>query len=301
MRDNAKVWLNGNLVPWAEATVPLMSHGFARGSAVFDVFGVHKGPDGLYAFRMDEHLKRLKSSTDALEMELSQTTDEIIAAVRETVAANKIERGLVKIMVYWAEESIIQLVLDTPLDMAVFVMPENEVLKFDQMDEHISACLSKWRKIHPETVPVGAKACSNYLNGYMARRDANNRGFNVGVLLDTDGYLAEGSTEAVFIVKEGVLKISPLKRVLSSISRMSILEAAPILGIPVSIKPILPEELFEADEMFTAHTGTKVHPVSRFEDRAFQAPGPVTRQLINCFEKVLQFQDDRFSHWYQPL
>lgn len=301
MITNAKVWLNGSLIPWEEATVPLMSHGFARGSAVFDVFGIHKGPDGPYAFRMDEHLKRLKNSTQALEMSLAQSTDEIIAAVKKTVAANAIERGLIKIMVYWSEEAIAQLVLDTPLDMAIFAIPESDNLQFDQMDDHISACFSKWRKIHPETVPVGAKACSNYLNGYMARRDANNRGYNIGILIGTDGFLAEGSTEAVFIVKDGILKTPPLGRVLSSISRMSILEASEVLGIPVSTDPIYPQELYEADEIFTAHSGTKVHPVSRFEDREILTPGPVTKQLIDCFTDVLQFKDNRFSHWYQPI
>ncbi len=301
MTYNAKVWMNGTMVPWEKATVPLLSHGFSRGSAIFEVFGLHKGPDRLYAFRMDEHLKRLKNSTHALEMILAQSNDEIVEAVKMTAAASDIGRGLIKILVYWAEEAIIQLVLDKPLDMAIFAIPESDELKLDQMHESITACSSKWRKIDPETVPVGAKACSNYLNGYLARRDANNRGYDIGVLIGTDGFLAEGSTEAIFIVKDGVLKTPPLGRVLSSISRMSILEAAPILGIPVSIDPILPEELNDADEMFTAHSGTKVHPVSRFENRNFQAPGPVTQQLIACFEQLLQFKDDRFRHWFQPL
>lgn len=293
--------MNGTMVPWEEATVPLMSHGFARGSAVFEVFGLHQGPEGAYAFRMDEHLKRLVNSTQALEMTLAQSTDEIMDAVQQAAAINNIGRGLIKIIVYWAEEAITELVLDKPLDMAVFAIPESDELKFDQMHECITACISKWRKIHPETVPVAAKACSNYLNGYLARKDAKKRGYHVGILIGTDGFLAEGSTEAVFIVKDGILKTPPLGRILSSISRMSILEAASILKIPVSTNPILPKELYTADEMFTAHSGTKVHPVSRFEDTDFAAPGPVTQTLVDCFENVLQFKDERFSHWFQLL
>ena len=300
-QDDAKVWHNGNMIPSQKATVPLLSHGFSRGSAIFEVFGIHKGPDGPVAFRMDEHLKRLENSVALLEMELAHSTDEIVSAVKETVSANQIGRGLIKILAYWGEEAIIQLVLDSKLDLTIFAIPESNELKLDQMHNPVSACLSKWRKIDPQTVPVAAKACSNYLNGYLARRDAINRGFDVGLMIGTDGYMAEGGTESVFIVKDGVLKTPPLGRILSGISRKSILEAAPVLGIPVSEEEIHPEEMMQADEIFTAHSGTKVLPISRFEDTVLETPGPITAKLIDCFEQVLQFKDDRFSHWFQTL
>lgn len=301
MQNKGKVWLNGKLIPWENATVPLLSHGFSRGSAIFEVFGIHEGPDGLFAFRMDEHLKRLMNSTRLLGMEMAYSTEEIVEAVVKTVKANKMGRGLVKILVYWGEEAVIQLVLETKLDMAVFAIPESEDLQLDSMEKPISACLSKWRKIHPETVPVSAKSCSNYLNGYLARKDANSRGFDVGLLVGTDGFLAEGSIESVFIVKDGVLKTPPLGRVLSGISRMSILQAAPALDIPTSENSIIPEELFTADEIFTSHSGTKVSPVNRFEDRTIPAPGPVSKRLIEFMDRVLRFQDDRFKNWFQPI
>ncbi len=300
-KPNAKVWFNGALINHEQATVPLLSHGFSRGSAVFEIFGIHPGPDGPVAFRMDQHLERLRNSVDALEMELVQSDDEIIDGVAKTVRANQIGRGLIKILAYWSEEAVIQLVLNSKLDMAIFAIPESHDLVLDAMKTPISACFSKWRKIDPLTVPVGAKACSNYLNGYLARRDANNRGFDTGIMLGTDGFLAEGGTEAVFIVKDGELKTPPLGRVLSSISRKSILEAAPVLGVPVSETMITKEEVINADEIFTAHSGTKVHPVSRFEERDLDAPGPVTMQLVSFFEQILHLKDDRFNHWYQTL
>jgi branched-chain amino acid aminotransferase len=300
MNTDSKVWLNGNLVPWSEATVPLLSHGFSRGSAFFEVFGVHVGPEGRMAFRMNQHLKRLMGSAELLEMKLAYSTEEIIAAVKATVAANNLGRGLIKILAYWGEEAIIKLVLDTKLDLAVFAIPNSEELKLDQASA-ISACVSKWRKIHPETVPVAAKACSNYLNGYMVRRDANKRGFDIGITLGTDGFLAEGSIESVFIVKDGVLKTPPLGRILSSITRMSILEAVPEIGIPAWEGPITADELFEADEIFTCHTGIKVEPVVRLDSREFEAPGPVTSQVSRLMNDIIQFKDERFMEWFQPL
>jgi branched-chain amino acid aminotransferase len=300
MNSDSKVWLNGNLIPWSEATVPLLSHGFSRGSAFFEVFGVHVGPEGRMAFRMNQHLKRLMGSAELLEMKLAYSTEEIIAAVKSTVAANNLGRGLIKMLAYWGEEAIINLVLDVKLDLAIFAIPQSDDLKLDQASS-ISACVSKWRKIHPATVPVAAKACSNYLNGYLVRKDANNRGFDIGIALDTDGFLAEGSIESVFIVKDGVLKTPPLGRILSSITRMSILEAVAKIGIPAQEGPISAEELSEADEVFTCHTGIKVEPISRLEDRKFETPGPLTGQVMKLMNDIIEFKDERFMDWFQPL
>lgn len=300
MNNDFKVWLNGKLIPWSEATVPLLSHGFSRGSAFFEVFGVHVGPEGPMAFRMNQHLKRLMGSAELLEMELAYSTEEIIAAVKSTVAANNLGRGLIKMLAYWGEEAIINLVLDSKLDLAVFSIPQSDDLKLDRAGS-ISACVSKWRKIHPATVPVAAKACSNYLNGYLVRKDAINRGFDIGIALDTDGFLAEGSIESVFIVKDGVLKTPPLGRILSSITRMSILEAVPKIGIPVREGPISAEELSEADEIFTCHTGIKVEPITRLEEREFETPGPITGQVMKLMNDIIEFKDARFMDWFQPL
>jgi len=300
MNNDSKVWLNGKMIPWGEATVPLLSHGFSRGSAIFDVFGIHEGPDGLFAFRMDEHLKRLMRSAELLGMEIAYSTEEIIDAVTETVRANDIGRGLVKILAYWGEEAIIKLVLESKLDVAIFTVPDSEELGMDNPSP-ISACLSKWRKIHPETVPVAAKSCSNYLNGYLARKDANSRGFDVGLMVGTDGFLAEGSIESVFLVKDGVLKTPPLGRILSSVTRKSILQAAQTIGIPTSEDSILPGELFAADEIFTSHSGVKVSPINRFEDRNLQAPGPITQQMMELMENILNRSDDRFNDWFHAL
>ena len=300
MNKDFKVWLNGNLIPWQEATVPLLSHGFSRASAIFDVFGVHVGPNGPAAFRMDEHIKRLMKSAELLEMQMAYSAEEIVAAVKTTVKVNRLGRGIVKMLAYWGEEAVIKLVLDSQLDLAIFTIPEGTELALDK-PRPLSACLSKWRKIHPETVPVGAKACSNYLNGYLARRDASLRGFDIGILLGTDGFLAEGSIESIFIVKDGVLKTPPLGRVLSSITRMSILQAVPELGIPIKEASITADELLSADEAFTAHTGIKVEAISRLENRQLPAPGPITGKVMQLMDDIIQFRDDRFKDWFQTL
>ena len=300
MNSDLRVWLNGEMIQRREARVPILSHGFSRGSAIFDVLGVHPGPNGPMAFRLGDHLARLMKSAELLGMELAYSTEEIIEAIKATVKANDLGRGIIKILAYWGDEAITDLVLDARLDVAVFAIPESEELVLDKQHS-ISACVARWRKLHPETVPVGAKACANYLNGYLARKDAVSRGFDIGILLGTDGFLAEGSTESVFIVKDGVLMTPPVGRVLSSITRLSVLEAVPEIGIPVVERPITADEISVADEIFTVHTGTKVEAVARFEDRQLEAPGPVTARVMKLINDIMQFKDERFMNWFQPL
>lgn len=300
MKDKPKVWLNEKIISWEEAHVPILSHGFSRGSAVFEVFGTHIIPGGVAAFRMDAHLKRLEQTVRLLGMELKFSLEEIAKAVSDITSVNKSERGIVKIVAYWGEEAIIDLVLQSKLDVAIFTIAQSQELGLDGV-KPISACLSKWKKLHPETVPVQAKACANYLNGYLVRKDANDRGFDLGLNTGTDGFLAEGSIESVFIVKDGILKTPPLGRILASITRDSILKVAKYGGVEVSEAPMEKEDLYTADEIFTCHTGTKVTPVFRFEEKEMPAPGPVTSRVSDMINNVMDFKDSAFEHWFQML
>ena len=300
MSDQRPVWMNGNMIPWENATAPLLSHGMSRGSTIFEVFGIHPGPDGPLAFRMDKHLDRLCHTADCLGMELAYTKEEFIEAVSKTVRANNISRGLVKMIAYWSDEPIISLVLDSKLDTAIFAVPAGEGLSLDST-EPVTACFSKWYKLHPLTMPTTAKACAYYLNGMLARKSAMERGYDIGILRHTDGFVAEGSIESVFIVKDGILRTSPLGKILSSITRMSIIEAASAAGIEVSQALISQEELLNADEIFTCHTGTKVLPIKKFEDRDLPAPGPYTAQIAKIMNDILSLENDQFKHWFQSL
>ncbi len=301
MFDSLKLWRNGKIIPWREANVHLMSHGFSRASAIFDVFGIHPTDKGPMAFRMDKHFERLFRSAELLGMEIGYTKDELKRAVSEVVKVNNIKRGLIKILAYFSEEAVINLVLDSKLDVAVFGIPENEELGLDKI-KPISVCFSNWRKIHPLSVPVEAKACSNYLNGMLARRDAKNRGFDVGILLTTEGYVAEGSIESFFMVKDGILQTSETGNILRSITRMSILEIADSESIEVAERKITPVEFMEADEIFASHTGAKVQPVNRIENRAIEeCPGEVTKKLINVINDICTLKSDKFKQWMQPV
>jgi branched-chain amino acid aminotransferase len=300
MAKERLVWINGDLVPWENATVHILSHGFSRGSALFEVFGIHEINNRAMAFRMDRHMERLRNSCDLLGMPLAQSTEELVRAVKDTVQANGLKAGFIKLVAYWGLEAFATLVPDQQLDVSIFAISMEADIGLD-LSKPISACISKWAKLHPQTVPVAAKAAANYLNSMLARQDAQNRGYDMGVMLDTHGFLAEGSIESVFLVKDGILKTSPLGRVLASISRRSVIEAAQTIGVEVQETAISKYELFEAEEMFSSATPFKVLPVNRFENIHLTAPGPISLKLRQAMETILKGDDDRFSNWLIPL
>lgn len=301
MADEKKVWRNGELIPWDQATVHLMSHGFSRGSAVFELFGIHDTPAGPMAYRMDDHFRRLQKTIELLGMELAYSLDDLRDAVVETVKANEMVNGHVKLMGYYSGESLAELVPDEKLDVTIFAIPTGADLGVDPT-RTISVCLSKWRKLHPGTVPVEAKVAANYLNSMLARRDAKQRGFDMALMLDTHGFVAEGSIEVFFMVKDSVLKTAPLGRILASVSRQSVIDVARAEGIDVLETPILPEEFLSADEIFASATPFKTLPVGRVEDRILEdAPGEITRRLSGLFEKILAGGDERYKHWFTPV
>ncbi len=300
MNNNDKVWSNGELIPFNDANVHLLSHGFSRSSAVFEFFGVQASPTGISAFRMQNHLNRLKATCNMLGMTLGYDDTEIARGVKEVVCENKITNGFVKIMGYYSEVSFTNMIPEGKLDVSIFTMPaeDNSLLT---LDKTVTTCLSKWRKNHPLCVPPMAKACANYLNGYLARLDASQKGYDIGILLDTHGFVAEGSLESVFIVKDNVLITPPLGRVLDSISRKTIIEIAQALEIEVNEPPILPDDLVNADEMFLSATPNKIIPVTQFEDKQLQTPGPVTLKIAEYLFDVLRCKESRFLHWFTPL
>ena len=300
MSQVRKVWMNGMFVPWENATVHILSHGFSRGSAIFEVFAVFPSASGPMAFRMDLNMKRLWNSARVLGMEIAQSRAELEKAIIDTVNANHITSGYVKIVAYYGIESFANLVPDVKLDMSIFALPAT--IDYGDVTKPFTACFSKWRKNHPECAPVEAKAAGHYINGMLARQDAIRRKFDQGIMLDTQGFVAEGSVEALFIVKDGVLMTPPLGRILPSVSRQSVIDAAAVYGIPAIEKAMTAEDVLAADEVFTSSTVSRVMPIKKFENHILDpTPGSVTLKLMKIMEDICEGKDERFKQWLTLL
>ncbi len=300
MLEERIVYLNGAIVPWNEARVHMMCHAFGRGSAIFEVMSVHEVDGGAAVFRLDTHMARLFRTAELLGMRLSADPDELLEACLETVRRNGVTRGFVKVICFHGEVAFEILPPDAPLDVSIFVVDPAEDLgglKFP-FERGATACFSKWRKLDPQCVPVEAKAAANYLNGMMARSEARTRGYDNVIMLDSQGFAAEGGTESVFMVEDGVLMTPCAGTVLLSITRLSLLQAAEVLGLEAREVRIHPDRLLQADEIFFAGTPNKVLPVRRLEDRDIEGtPGPLTRELFDLMARITSGEDERFRDW----
>jgi branched-chain amino acid aminotransferase len=190
------------------------------------------------------------------------------------------------------------------LDLAVFALdPARDLPSLEySFEKGTTAGVARWRKLDPQTIPIEAKAAANYLNGMIARLDVQQRGLEDAVMLDTQGFIAEGATESVFLVKGGRLLTPCLGTVLDSITRRSILQVARHLGIETLEGRLRPELLFEAEEIFFANTPFKVIPVRRIEDRVMpDAPGPVQRRLWDALQRIATGKEPAFADWLYPV
>lgn len=296
MRNNRVVFLNNEFIAWEKATVHIMSHSFGRGSAIFEVLSFHNS-DGPAVFRLDEHVERLFKSARLLQMDIPLTRAACMAAVKETVKRNRMNAGFIKLICFYSQEAFEILPAQKTCDVAIFVA---DPLPNPQPD--VSACLSKWRKLDPQTVPIEAKSAANYLNGMMARTEARDRGFEQAIMLDTQGFVGEGGTESVFVVKNDRLSTPAVGTILKSITRKTVLEIAAAEEIAASERRMPVASLFEADEIFFTCTPFKVLPVNRFEDRSLPgAAGPMARRLAHSIDDIIVGRSGRFEEWLFPV
>ena len=303
MLEERLVYRNGGFVKWSEATVHMMSHSFARGSTIFEVISFYATASGPAVFRLHEHIARLEKSAAYLDMELPGGHDDLCRAVAETVKRNRLRQGVIKMVGYYPQFALDIQPPQKRLDLAVFALdPAQDLPSLEySFEKGTTAGIARWRKLDPQTIPIEAKAAANYLNGMIARLDVQKRGLEDAVMLDTQGFIAEGATESVFLVHNGRLTTPCLGTVLDSITRRSILQVARHLEIETFEGRLKPELLFTAAEVFFANTPFKVIPVRRIEDREMPAaPGPVQRKLWEMLQKITAGEEPLFKHWLYP-
>jgi branched-chain amino acid aminotransferase len=294
------VYLDGTYAPWDEAKIHIMSHSVGRGSAIFEVIGFHETATGPAVFRLDEYVTRFRNSAALLEMEPPLSAAGLQEAVLETIRRNGLRQGVIKMMGFYPEIALKILPLRKRFQVAVFVFdPEEDFGERAQADERsVTACVSRWRRLDPQTVPIEAKVAANYVNGIVARLEARNLGFDYAILLDAQGCLAEGGTESLFLVREGRLLTPSLGTILNSITRKTLLDVAETMGIETFSGRLNPGVLQEADEIFFSGTTTKLLPVRQMGERILkEVPGPVTRRLAERMAAITSGRDAQYRHW----
>jgi branched-chain amino acid aminotransferase len=302
MFDNRIVYFNGEYVAWSQATVHIMSHSFGRGSAIFEVISFHAIESGPVIFRLEDHIQRLFNTAKLLDMDLPLSPAEFCRAVVETVRRNQLQQGIIKIICYYPQLSVEVLPPRNPQEVSIFALDPGDLRERFPAVSSTTAGISQWRKLDPQTVPVEAKAAANYLNGMVARIQTGQRGFDRAIMLDTQGFIAEGATESIFLIKAGRLMTPVLGTVLASITRRSVLKAAEIIGIPTFEGRLAPELLYEAEELFFSCSPLKVLPIRQIEDRVLSVvPGTITRKMAALLDEIVSGKDARFKDWLYPV
>ncbi len=304
MLNERVVYLGGEYCSWNEANVHIMSHSFGRGSAIFEVIGFHETQAGPAVFRLDEYVSRFRKSAALLEMELPLTKEELQEAILQTVKRSGLRSGLIKLFGFYPDISFAILPPQKRIQVAVFVFTKEEALgnRREPENHSVTACVSRWRRLDPDTVPIEAKVAANYVNGMVARQESRTKGYDYAIMQDTQGFIAEGGTESLFLVREGVLMTPTLGTILHSITRKTLLEVAETMGIKTSTGRLKRGALDEAEEIFFSGTSAKLLPVGKVEARILrETPGPVTRKLSARIEEITAGRDSQFKRWLFPV
>ena len=303
--DSAKwVWMNGRCVRWDEATVHVSAHALHYGSGVFEGVRCYETEGGPALFRLDAHLERLYHSADAYGMEIPYTRGELDEAVCETVARNEFRSCYVRPICFYGSRSLGVNPRGCPVEVAVMAWPWGAYLGAAGQEEGVRVTVSPWLKFDSRMMPTTAKACGQYLNSILAVRDATSRGFAEALLLDTQGRIAEGSGENLFVVKAGRLHTNDERSsILLGITRDAVIRIARGLGLEVETHALTPEDLLTADEVFFTGTAVEVTPVSEVDGTPVGTGrrGPVTERIQRAFFDATSGRDGRYHGWLRHV
>jgi branched-chain amino acid aminotransferase len=277
-----KIWRDGQLVGWEDATIHVMSHVVHYGSSVFEGIRCYETPNGPAVFRLRDHMRRLLDSCKIYRIPIAHSLDDLCQATIDTVAANEVNECYLRPVVIRAGEQMGVFATGIPVETFIIAWKWGAYLGHDALANGVDVCVSSWRRAAPDTFPTLAKAGGNYLNSQLSKAEARQDGYSEGIMLDTFGYVSEGSGENLFLVRDNILFTSPLSSgILSGITRDSVARIAQDLGYEVREQVLPREMLYIADELFFTGTAAEITPI-RSVDRipvGEGKPGPVTQKV----------------------
>jgi branched-chain amino acid aminotransferase len=300
MRETEKIWMNGELVDWADAKVHVGTHGLHYGSGVFEGIRAYETPKGSAVFRLTDHLQRLHNSAKLLYMELPYSVEELRSASMELLGANGLPEAYLRPIAFYGYGELGVGPGQNPVDVVIMSWPWGVYLGEESLERGVRAKVSSWKRVGPNTIPHVSKATGIYLNSMLAVIEATRAGYEEAILLTDDGYIADGSGENVFVVKYGTIYTPDLSAsILPGITRDTVIQIAQDLGHPVVEKKLIRSELYLADEIFMCGTAAEVAPVRSVDDREVGDPGPVTREIQKAYLDTVKGQSERWSHWLE--
>jgi branched-chain amino acid aminotransferase len=302
MQESEKIWMNGELVDWADARIHVAAHGLHYGTGVFEGIRCYATERGPAIFRLGDHLDRLEASARLLYMELPYTTEELRSACFDTLAVNGLEASYLRPIAFYGYGELGVHSGANPVDVAIICFPWGAYLGESSQQEGVRVMVSSWRRVGPNTIPHAAKATGVYLNSMLATHEASRAGYDEAILLTEDGYIADGPGETIFAIKDGTVYTPDLSSsILPGITRDSIIQIAQDIGYSVVQKPLIRSDLYLADEVFMTGTAVEVTPVRSIDDHEIGV-GPVTLELQAAYRDTVEGRTERWAQWldYAP-
>src|SRR5436190_10420678 len=268
MRETEKIWMNGELVAWDDARVHVGTHGLHYGSGVFEGIRAYETENGTAVFRLSAHLERFENSAKLLGMELGYSVEELRGVCHQLIGVNGLPECYLRPIAFYGYGELGVSAVGNPVDVVIMGWPWGAYLGADGQKNGIRAKVSSWKRVGPNVIPHTSKATGIYLNSMLAVMEANRAGYDEAILLTDDGFVADGSGENVFVVKDGRITTPPLSTsILPGITRNSVMQIAGDLGYPVEERNMIRSDLYLADEIFMSGTAAEVTPIRSVDDR----------------------------------
>ena len=293
------IWMDGKLIPWRDANIHILTHSLHYGMAVFEGVRAYKTDKGTAIFRLKEHTRRLFNSAKIFQMPMSYTEEQISEATLAVVRENKLTSCYIRPIVWIGSEKLGVSAKGNTIHSSIAAWEWGAYLGEDGINKGIRVKTSSFTRHHVNVSLVRAKASGYYINSILANQEVTINGYDEALLLDTDGYVSEGSGENVFIVKNGIIYTPDLASCLDGITRDAIFTIAKDLGIEVREKRITRDEMYCADEAFFTGTAAEVTPIRELDDRAIGkgVRGPITEKIQKVFFDAVAGKNDKYSHW----
>jgi branched-chain amino acid aminotransferase len=293
-----KIWMNGQMVPWEDAKVHVLSHALHYGTGVFEGVRCYETERGPAVFRLRDHLTRMERSARIFMMDIPYPVDDLVEATRELIRVNALKSCYVRPIAYRGYGEIGVNPRGNPVDVCIAVWPWGTYLGEDALLNGVRMTVSSWRRHDPNIIPPQAKVTGAYVNSVLAKMEALDKGFDEGIMLNPQGYISEATGENLFIVRDGELLTPPLAAgPLPGITRDSIIAIAADLGMRVFERMLTRADLYLAEEMFCVGTAAEVTPVREVDGRVIGDPGPVTQALQQKYFQIVKGEDDKYADW----
>jgi branched-chain amino acid aminotransferase len=300
MRETEKIWMNGELVDWADAKIHVGTHGLHYGTGVFEGIRCYETPKGPAVFRLADHMQRLHDSARLLYMELPYSIEELRAATHGLIDANGLPACYIRPIAFYGSEAMGVAARSNPVRVAIAAWPWGAYLGAEGLEKGIRVRTSSYTHHHPNTTMGGAKAVTNYAVSILANQEATTDGYEEAMMLDPQGYICQGSGENVFIVRGGKLATPDLAGgALAGITRDTVMTFANELGIPVQERRITRDEVYVSDEAFFTGTAAEITPIREFDNRLIGdgARGPITTRLQSMFFDTVNGRNPAQADW----